>query len=303
MKLLQIACTFISIFVWVTTNSATIDSLRQSQPAAKAQVAQQVAANAQVEAQTVAMTEELQRKFISKYAYMAGEFDVLMNNGEKYRYLIQAEPVFLPKGSLEGEGLYLNVWVSLDKDERAIGFYRGTVEINNESQFTLRLEERDITKAFPLDTALDRVDYVPESFLVAVDAGGNWNLTIQESPSQMYKLKGRMTRLATQSLSQFEGKWQGAVGESPLTIELKSNGKFLESTYNIMLSFACIYSGGHGRLNGDGRISIIGGKPSTENYSSCSVPLIRAQILPDGQLKVLHYWNAGEPTTGILQRK
>lgn len=312
MKAIQIITAAISFMTWYATDQYSLDKIAGRTPKnAPSQMQATTAASNNREPAAAAkipdtQREELERKLANDFPYMTGEYEVLIpHSGEKYKYWVQVELTLVPKGSLEGDGLFANVLITYDKSERVTSFYKAKVTVESPTRMVLALENRDLSKFMKIDAYLTPVEYFPDTMILTSADPSSWTVSIPppDPNYERFRLAGRVMKTPTQSLSRYEGKWSGNVGEYPFKLEFKQEGKFLTATYRMNMTYPCRYTKVNARLSGDNRVSILGGEvDKNENFSGCVVPALRAQLLPDGKLKVIHYWNDDEGTEGVLTR-
>ncbi|CAN5675395.1 hypothetical protein BH10BDE1_BH10BDE1_16870 [soil metagenome] len=308
MKALQIISSLVGLITWFSTNVNTLNLIAGRTVSNTVQVAHaETVASERAVATAPALDnsarEALEKKLVTDYPYMTGEYEALLTSGEKYKYWIQVEPMYFAKGSLEGEGLQADVFVTFDKAERMTTYLKATVDVLSATTFKLRLDRRDISSFLKSSGSYDSADYIPEVISVTVADPQTWDLGMPEGDYAQFKFKGRMMKTATTSIERFAGKWKGKVGEVPFTLDFKSSGKYLTGMFRAVLAYPCRFDDVNVRLTAENRVSIIGGKShATENYSGCEMPAMRAQLTADGQLQVLDYGRGEENTSGTLTR-
>ena len=307
MKALQITASLIGIITWASTNVQTLNQIAGRTTPSAIQVAQADSSSNDRDVASPAIDdasrEALEKKLVLDFPYMTGEYEALLTSGEKYKYWMQVETVYLPKGSLEGEGLQAEVLVTYDKSERMTTYLKAQVEVLSATTFKLRLDRRDISTFLKASVSYESADFIPDEIIVTVSSPQTWEISASAEYSTSFKFKGRMMKTASTSIERFAGKWEGKVGDVPITLDLKPNGKYLTGMFRTVLTYPCRYDDINVRLTAENRVSVVGGKThSTETYSGCDYPAIRAQLSADGQLEVLAYGHGETFTPGTLTR-
>ncbi len=307
MKALQIISIVIGIVTWASTNVQTLNQIAGRTVPSPVQVAQAGTPSTEREVASPALDdvsrETIEKKLVIDFPYMTGEYEALLPGGEKYKYWIQVEMMYLAKGSLEGVGLQAEVLVTYDKSERMTSYLKAQVEVLSPTTFKLRLDRRDITTFLKASVSYDSADYIPDVIFVTVSNPQTWDLGASSTDYTSFKFQGRMMKTATTSIERFVGKWEGKIGDVPITLDLKPDGKYLTGMFRTVLTYPCRFDDINVRLTGDNRVSIVGGKThSTETYSGCEYPAMRAQLSADGQLQVLDYGRGETFASGNLIR-
>lgn len=313
MKFVQMLCGLISIMTWMSTHEETLNRIAGRAAPKVTQVAQAETAGAASSGGTgepqpsgldAATKEALEKKLATDNAYMTGEYEAVTNSGEKYKFWIQFETTYWPKGTLEGEGLQSNVLVSFEKAERNTSYFRAKIDAVSPTQFTVALDRREIGQFLKSPSvSYDSVDYVPEKLMITSTNLQTWDLGPTATDYTSFKFKGRVMKMPTQSLDRFVGLWKGKIGENEFQLELKSNGPYLTGMYRAVMAYPCRFDEINVRLAGENRFSLIGGKShATESYSGCDWPAMRGQLMTDGKLRVLDYGRGEEMTEGTLTR-